>query len=91
MSPRNAECMEDEFVARIELQPGERFEHIHPGPSTTALVSGEIEMEIHDKRFPLTEVPIAIPARTLHAMRNIGKTVAVANCIYTPPPEAVRP
>jgi quercetin dioxygenase-like cupin family protein len=67
-------------MARIELEPGERFEHTHTEASTTYLVSGQVEIEIAGVALPLTSVPMAIPANTPHVMVNVGSGIAMVGC-----------
>ena len=67
-------------MARIELEPGERFEHTHSAASTTYLISGQVEVEVGGVAVPLSSTPMAIPGNTPHVMVNVGSVIAVVGC-----------
>lgn len=67
-------------MATIGLDPGERFEHTHTGPSTTYLISGDVEVQLGDLTIPLTTAPLAIPPNTPHTMINVGPAKAFVGC-----------
>ena len=64
----------------IELQPGETFSHAHDVVSTTAAVSGTVELTVEGETVLLTVKPVVIPAGAVHVLRNIGDTVAQVAC-----------
>ena len=70
-------------MAKIEIEPGERFEHMHPMVSTTTLVSGSAELLMDGATIPLAVgVPVTIPARAAHVLINVGPVRAVLRCGY---------
>ena len=76
-------------MARIELEPGEVFEHRHDSPSTTMLVAGVVDFTLDGKTRRL--VPgeqVTVPANKSHSSANGGSAVAVIVCAHpnTPTP-----
>jgi quercetin dioxygenase-like cupin family protein len=62
---------------RVEFAPGAAFgRHTHPGEEIVYVIEGSLEYEVEGKP-PLTlgagDV-LFIPARTIHAARNVGST-----------------
>jgi quercetin dioxygenase-like cupin family protein len=62
---------------RVDLAPGVAFDkHTHPGEEIVYVLEGSLEYEVEGKP-PVTrragEV-LFIPARTVHAARNVGST-----------------
>ena len=62
---------------RVELAPGVAFgKHTHPGEEIIYMLEGSLEYEVEGKP-PITlragDV-LFIPARTIHAARNVGST-----------------
>ena len=60
---------------RVELAPGVRFgKHWHPGEEIIYMIEGSLQYQIEDKP-PVTlnagDV-LFVPARTIHAARNVG-------------------
>ena len=73
-------------MAQIVLDPGEVFEHIHPAPSTTTLLSGSATLTIGSTTRALVVGEVVhVPANTLHRMANHGDVVAAAHCGHTDP------
>ncbi|HEU0131874.1 MAG TPA: hypothetical protein VFQ85_12870 [Mycobacteriales bacterium] len=69
-------------MAVIVLKPGERFSHTHDVVSTTALVEGQVELTVNGVTVPLTDVPVAVAANTVHTVHNVGPRVAKVECGY---------
>jgi hypothetical protein len=70
------------LMARILLSSAEQFAHRHSFPSSTELVSGEVEIQLgslEPQPLALGE-PILIPAETEHLLRNVGTSEAVIKC-----------
>jgi quercetin dioxygenase-like cupin family protein len=67
-------------MALIQLQPGETFSHAHDVVTTTAAVSGTVELTVGGQTVLLTATPVVIPAGTIHVLHNIGNTVAQVAC-----------
>ena len=63
--------------ARVELAPGVAFgKHTHPGEEIIYMLEGTLEYEV-EGRPPITLKAgdvLFIPARTVHAARNPGRT-----------------
>ena len=61
---------------RVELEPGVAFgEHWHPGEEIVYVLEGSLEYTV-EGRPPVTLRPgdvLFIPARTIHAARNVGR------------------
>jgi quercetin dioxygenase-like cupin family protein len=70
-------------MARIILEPGERFEHSHADRSFSALESGEAEI-VHEGRAELLTVgsPVTTPPNISHTLVNVGRMAAVVNCVH---------
>ena len=62
---------------RVELDPGVAFgRHSHPGEEIVYVLEGALEYEVEGKP-PVTLKPggvLFIPAGTIHAARNVGKS-----------------
>ena len=62
---------------RVELDPGVEFgRHSHPGEEIVYVLEGALEYEVEGKP-PVTLKPggvLFIPAGTIHAARNVGKS-----------------
>jgi quercetin dioxygenase-like cupin family protein len=62
---------------RVELDPGVAFgRHWHPGEEIVNVLEGSLEYEVEGKA-PVTLKAgdvLFIPARTVHAARNVGRT-----------------
>ena len=62
---------------RVELDPGVAFgRHSHPGEEIVYVLEGALEYEV-DGKPPVTLKPggvLFIPAGTIHAARNVGKS-----------------
>jgi len=68
-------------MAQIILDPGEIFEHIHPAPSTTALVAGEMSFTMNGETRPMIkDEVILVPANTVHRVMNTGLVQAIGFC-----------
>jgi quercetin dioxygenase-like cupin family protein len=68
-------------MAKIALNPGEEFEHIHTGETYTTHLSGVIELTFNKEKIILNEnQKVTIPAKTSHAAKNIGNTIAFFDC-----------
>jgi mannose-6-phosphate isomerase-like protein (cupin superfamily) len=68
---------------RLTLAPGEVFEHTHQYDSTTTLLKGSVEVVVDGVRTALARgVATPIPARVPHTMVNVGRSVAVLECVH---------
>jgi quercetin dioxygenase-like cupin family protein len=67
-------------MALIQLQPGETFSHAHDVISTTALVSGEVELTMEGQTVRLTTTPVVIRAGVTHVLTNVGTSIATIAC-----------
>lgn len=66
--------------ARVEIAPGTPFvKHSHPGEEIIYVLEGSLEYQIEDKPPVALKAGdvLFVPARTIHAARNVG-TVAGA-------------
>jgi quercetin dioxygenase-like cupin family protein len=74
-------------MAKIVLDPGEVFAHVHPGPSTTTLLDGSATFAIgtDEPRSLTIGEAVSVPANTLHRLTNNGTGVATAYCGHTDP------
>jgi quercetin dioxygenase-like cupin family protein len=75
-----------EFVqARIELDPGVEFgRHWHPGEEIVYVLEGSLVYELEGRqpiRLHAGEV-LFIPARTVHAAKNDGKSIGAELATY---------
>lgn len=70
---------------RVELDPGVTFgEHWHPGEEIAYVLEGSLEYQLEGKP-PVTLQAgdvLFIPARTIHAARNMGQTSAAELATY---------
>jgi quercetin dioxygenase-like cupin family protein len=70
---------------RVEIDPGVPFsKHWHPGEEIIYVLEGSLEYQIED-RPPVTLKAgdvLFIPARTVHAARNVGKVKGVELATY---------
>lgn len=64
-----------------KLKSGETESHIHDTVSTSTLIEGQAVMTFNgeDYEMPLN-VPMTIPANTIHAMKNIGVKECKISC-----------
>jgi quercetin dioxygenase-like cupin family protein len=70
-------------MARILLESGERFDHIHPTPSTTTLVRGKVRFLLNGVETALTRGAIVeVPAGVPHELINLGRTKAAIDCAH---------
>jgi quercetin dioxygenase-like cupin family protein len=67
-------------MALIQLEPGETFSHAHDVVSTTALVSGDVELTMEGQTIRLTATPVVIQAGVTHVLRNVGTSIATIAC-----------
>ena len=68
-------------MAKIELSPGEVFEHYHSDASKTEALSGVIKLKIGGETRDLAVgETVSVPANTPHAVVNCGDTPAVVAC-----------
>jgi quercetin dioxygenase-like cupin family protein len=76
-------------MARIILEPHEKFEHIHDVPSISQLIQGKVQMS-YNKNTYLMKVghSLEIPSNTAHCMTNLGKDIAIMNCAHSPPADS---
>ncbi len=61
--------------ARVELAPGVEFpKHRHPGEEVIYVLEGSLEYQIEGKPWVTLKAGdvLFIPARTIHAARNVG-------------------
>jgi quercetin dioxygenase-like cupin family protein len=61
--------------ARVELGPGGQFpKHWHPGEEIIYILEGSLEYQIEGKPWVTLKAGdvLFIPARTIHAARNVG-------------------
>jgi quercetin dioxygenase-like cupin family protein len=70
---------------RVELAPGVAFgKHWHPGEEIIYMIQGSLQYQIEDKP-PVTlkagEV-LFVPARTVHAARNVGSVPGAELATY---------
>ena len=70
---------------RVELDPGVQFgRHWHPGEEIVYVLEGSLEYQVEGKR-PVTlkagEV-LFIPARTVHAAKNVGQVKGAELATY---------
>jgi len=70
---------------RVELAPGVAFgKHTHPGEEIIYMLEGSLEYEVEGKP-PVTLKAgdvLFIPARTIHAARNVGRTPGAELATY---------
>jgi len=70
---------------RVELDPGVTFgEHWHPGEEIVYVLEGSLEYQLEGKP-PVTLQAgdvLFIPARTIHAARNVGQNSAAELATY---------
>jgi quercetin dioxygenase-like cupin family protein len=62
---------------RVELRPGAQFpKHWHPGEEIVYVLEGSLEYQIEGKPWVTLKAGdvLFIPARTIHAARNVGDT-----------------
>lgn len=60
---------------RVELDPGAAFgRHWHPGEEIVYVIEGSLEYEVEGRRPDTLEAGevLFIPARTIHAAKNVG-------------------
>jgi quercetin dioxygenase-like cupin family protein len=60
---------------RVELAPGVQFpKHWHPGEEVIYMLEGSLEYQIEDEPWVTLQAGevLFIPARTIHAARNVG-------------------
>jgi quercetin dioxygenase-like cupin family protein len=68
-------------MALIILESGERFDHLHPTPSTTTLVRGKVRFLLGGVETPLAKgQTIEVPANMPHELINLGRTRAAIGC-----------
>ena len=68
-------------MARITLEPGERFEHYHDHASRTEHIVGSVDVVMASGRLSLRPgESVDIPAMIPHAMVNVGNVPATVNC-----------
>ena len=71
--------------ARVELDPGVAFgKHWHPGEEIVYVLEGSLEYQVEGKR-PVTLKAgdvLFIPARTIHAAKNVGQGNGVELATY---------
>ena len=71
--------------ARVEIEPGAPFtKHWHPGEEIIYVLEGSLEYQIEDKP-PVTLKAgdvLFIPARTIHAARNVGSAKGAELATY---------
>jgi quercetin dioxygenase-like cupin family protein len=70
---------------RVEFDPGASFgEHWHPGEEIVYVLEGSLEYQVDGK--PPTTLDagdvLFIPARTIHAARNVGTTIGAELATY---------
>src|SRR5688572_32368213 len=70
---------------RVELAPGVAFgKHTHPGEEIIYVLEGSLEYEVEGKP-PVTLKAgdvLFIPARTIHAARNVGSSIGSELATY---------
>jgi quercetin dioxygenase-like cupin family protein len=70
---------------RVDFDPGVPFlRHRHPGEEIIYVLQGELEYQVEDKppvRLKAGDV-LFIPARTIHAARNVSKSRAAELATY---------
>jgi mannose-6-phosphate isomerase-like protein (cupin superfamily) len=65
------------------LEPGEVFEHMHQGDSTTMLIEGAVDIVIGDVRSPLVVgEPVRLDSGTHHWLINVGAQIAMLKCVH---------
>lgn len=70
-------------MAKIILEPGERFEHYHSEPSVTEALEGAIKLEMNAQARTLkVGEKIEVPSATAHTLVNIGATPAAVSCAH---------
>lgn len=68
-------------MAKITLNPNEKFEHIHTIESTTELISGNLIYHCNNQKIVMEKnKTIITPPNVPHTMENIGTTEAIFNC-----------
>jgi quercetin dioxygenase-like cupin family protein len=71
--------------ARVELDPGVAFgKHWHPGEEIVYVLEGSLEYQVEGKRPVTLEAGdvLFIPARTIHAAKNVGRGNGVELATY---------
>jgi quercetin dioxygenase-like cupin family protein len=70
---------------RVELAPGVAFgKHWHPGEEIIYMIEGSLQYQIEDKP-PVTLMAgevLFVPARTVHAARNVGNVPGAELATY---------
>ncbi len=70
-------------MAKIILQPKEKFEHQHSTNSITVLLQGELIYECDNKKIKLVlGEKVDTPANRTHTLENIGDQEAIVDCIH---------
>ena len=70
---------------RVELAPGVQFpRHWHPGEEMIYMLEGSLEYQIEDKPWVTLKAGdvLFIPARTIHAARNVGSSPGAELATY---------
>jgi len=76
-------------MARIILEPEEKFEHFHDVASISQLIQGNVELSYNNNRFVMdVGEALEIPPNVIHCMTNLGKDIAIMNCAHSPPNDA---
>lgn len=72
------------FQARVDFAPGASFpRHRHPGEEIIYVLAGTLEYEVDGKPVTLKSGDVLfVPARTVHAARNVGDGPAAELATY---------
>lgn len=70
-------------MAKIILEPGEKFEHYHSDSSVTEMLEGKVQIEMNAQARTLkVGDKIEVPPATAHTLVNIGSIPAAVLCSH---------
>lgn len=70
---------------RVDFAPGAAFgKHSHPGEEIVYVIEGSLEYEVEGRQPVTLEAGdvLFIPARTVHAARNVGRSIGAELATY---------